>query len=122
MNWFWSATTLGPFQQGKQLLEDSLGFDKQALHILVGLMVFFLVLLIFRRKIWLALLAVSVAALMGEVLDIYELIVIRNWGWEDIFWPWHYHDLIDTMAGPIIMAMTIKMWRGHNAEASTHER
>ncbi|WP_438729720.1 hypothetical protein ACR9YC_03155 [Parasphingorhabdus sp. DH2-15] len=122
MNWFWSATTLGPFQQGKQLLEDSLGFDKQALHILVGFMVFFLVLLVFRRKIWLALLAVTVAALMGEVLDIYELIAIRNWGWEDIFWPWHYRDLIDTMAGPIIMAMTIKMWGGHHAEPLTPER
>lgn len=110
MNWLWSATTLGPFQQSKQMLEDSLGLDKQSLHILIGSLIFIGVYLLFKRRIWLAVLAATCAALLGEVLDIYELIAIRNWGWGDIVWPWHYVDVIDTLGGPVILALTLRIW------------
>lgn len=110
MNWFWSATTLGPFQQAKQMLEDSLGFDKPSLHILIGCLLFMISYAIFKRRIWAALLITFSAALLGEVLDIYELIAIRNWGWDDIVWPWHYVDVIDTMGGPIILALSLRLW------------
>lgn len=111
MNWIWQAAALGPFQQGKRWLQESVGFDKQTLHIIVGFLVFALVMLLFRRRIWLALLMVSIAAIMGEVLDIYELIAVRGKSWADMFWPWHIEDLIATMAGPIILAATISMWQ-----------
>lgn len=110
MNWLWSATTLGPFQQSKQMIEDSLGLDKQSLHILIGSLIFICVYMFFKRRIWLALLAATCAALLGEVLDIYELIAIRDWGWDDIVWPWHYVDVIDTLGGPVILALTLRIW------------
>ncbi len=92
------------------MVEDSLGFDKQSLHILIGSLIFICVYMIFKRRIWLALLASLSAALLGEVLDIYELIAIRNWGWDDIVWPWHYVDVIDTLGAPIILALTLRIW------------
>lgn len=110
MNWLYSAAGLGPFQNAKMVIESSLGFDKKSLHILVGFVIFALIRWVFKCRIRTALAAVLAAALLGEVLDIYELIIIRSWAWHDIVWPWHYVDVIDTMGGPIILALSLRLW------------
>ena len=75
MNWLYSAAGLGPFQNAKMVIESSLGFDKKSLHILVGFVIFALIRWVFKCRIRTALAAVLAAALLGEVLDIYELII-----------------------------------------------
>lgn len=86
------------FQETKLLLIDTFGLSKDALHIYVGLIVFFGTALIFRlplRDIR-PLFAVLLAALLGEAWDIYDTAVINapqiyagNWHdlWNTMFWP-----------------------------------
>jgi len=86
------------FQETKLLLIDTVGLSKDALHIYVGLIVFFGTALIFRLPLrdirpWCA---VLLAALLGEAWDIYDTAVIGapqiyagNWHdlWNTMFWP-----------------------------------
>jgi hypothetical protein len=79
-------------------LVDTLGLSKDALHIYVGLILFFGTVTLFRlplRDIR-PLMAVLLAALLGEILDIYDTSVIGapqvyagNWHdfWNTMFWP-----------------------------------
>lgn len=86
------------FQETKILLIDTVGLSKDALHVYVGLIVFFGTALIFRLPLrdirpWCA---VLLAAILGEVWDIYDTEVIGarqvyagNWHdiWNTLFWP-----------------------------------
>ena len=86
------------FQETKLLLIDTVGLSKDALHIYVGLIVFFGTALIFRLPLrdirpWCA---VLLAAMLGEAWDIYDTAVIDapqvyagNWHdlWNTMFWP-----------------------------------
>jgi len=86
------------FQDFKILLLDTFGLSKDALHVYVGLMVFFGTALIFRlplRDIR-PVLAVLLAACAGELWDIYDTEAIGarqvyagNWHdiWNTMFWP-----------------------------------
>jgi hypothetical protein len=86
------------FQETKLLLVDTFGLSKDALHIYVGLIVFFGTALLFRlplRDIR-PVLAVLLAALAGELWDIYDTAAIGapqvyagNWHdiWNTMFWP-----------------------------------
>lgn len=86
------------FQDFKLLLIDTFGLSKDALHIYVGLIVFFGTALILRLPLRdvRPLLAVFLAALIGEVWDIYDTAVLGisqvyagNWHdiWNTMFWP-----------------------------------
>ncbi len=89
---------MSAFQDSKIYLVETLGLAKDALHIYVGLTVFFAVILIFRlpaRDIR-PLLAVICVALIGEVWDIYDTAQLgapqdyaANWHdiWNTSLWP-----------------------------------
>lgn len=86
------------FQDFKLLLLDVFGLSKDALHVYVGLIVYFGTALLFRlplRDIR-PVLAVLLAALIGEAWDIYDTNAIGapqvyagNWHdiWNTLFWP-----------------------------------
>ncbi len=86
------------FQETKILLLDTVGLSKDALHIYVGLIVFFGMALIFRLPLrdLRPLFAVLLVAIIGELWDIYDTEVIGaaqvyagNWHdlWNTMFWP-----------------------------------
>lgn len=86
------------FQDFKILLVDTFGLSRDALHVYVGLIIFFGTALIFRlalRDIR-PVLAVLLAACVGELWDIYDTeavgaqqVYAGNWQdiWNTMFWP-----------------------------------
>ena len=84
----------------------STGLSKDALHIYVGLIVFFLSAILFRKPLRAALplTMVSVAALAGEAVD----------AWDDIASAGHWqvgasvHDMLNTMFWPVILCLLAK--------------
>lgn len=89
---------MSAFQDTKLWLVYTLGLSKDALHVYVGLTVFLLTAAIFRLRIsdWRPLAAVLLAALIGEIWDIYDTARIGapqvwagNWHdiWNTLFWP-----------------------------------
>jgi len=122
VNWLWFAITLGPFQQGKQWLQDTINIDKQSLHIIIGFLIFAVLLWARKGRPWLAWIVVLLVAILGEVLDIYELVVIREWSWDAIYWPWHSEDIVATALGPLILSVAIRLWqRRHESTSSPSE-
>ena len=88
----------GVFQAAKLWLVGSTGLAKDALHVHVGLIVFFAAALIFRwpLKSWKPWAVALAATLAGEAWDIWDTLAadrgIRPWGnWKDIWntmlWP-----------------------------------
>lgn len=86
------------FQDAKIWLVDTLGLSKDALHIYVGLIVFLGTAVVFKLRLGdvRPLAAVFLAALAGEIWDIYDTSVIGapqifgdNWHdmWNTMFWP-----------------------------------
>lgn len=67
---------MGPFQSAKFAIETSTGLSKDALHVLVGMLVALAVVVVLRRRLHHAtpFLAALLAALAGEVLDAWELV------------------------------------------------
>ncbi len=89
---------MSQFQQSKIWLLQMFGLPKDALHIYVGLIVFFAAAALFRWPLrsWKPLGAVLVAALAGEAWDVVDTLNIggkpqwlRNWHdvWNTCFWP-----------------------------------
>ncbi len=85
-------------QDAKLWLMDFSGLSKDALHVYVGLTVFFGSALILRWRIagFRPLLAVCIAALIGELWDMYDRFeagsaqnFAGNWHdiWNTVFWP-----------------------------------
>ncbi len=106
-------TDLGPFQSAKLWVREMAGLEKDTLHVLTGLLVFVLVMLIFRKKPWqkMPLAAAALAALAGEAWDLYELIEIRDYAWADVPWNYLTHDLWVTTifpAGIFLMAFALR--------------
>lgn len=89
------------FQNSKIYLLDTLGLAKDALHIYVGLIVFFAVILLFRLPVRdpRPLLAVLLIALVGEGWDIYDSSHLA--GPQDYYANWH--DLWNTMFWPLVI-------------------
>lgn len=86
------------FQAAKLWLIDSTGLAKDALHIHVGLIVFFAVALVFRWPLrsWKPWAAALVAALAGEAWDLWDtlaegrrIVLSANWQdlWNTMLWP-----------------------------------
>lgn len=92
---------ISSWQSAKLAVLSALDLSKDALHIYVGLLVFLLAALIFRRPIrslvpWLTVLAV---AALGEAVDAIEN--IRSLGqWQRAA---SVHDLINTLVWPTIL-------------------
>ncbi|RJF90655.1 hypothetical protein [Sphingomonas cavernae] len=89
---------MSPLQQAKLFIVMHFDLAKDALHIYVGLAVFFSVAAIFRvsLKDWRPLLAVLIVALAGELWDIVDTLGegrspewSANWKdvWNTMFWP-----------------------------------
>jgi len=86
------------FQSAKFWLVGSTGLAKDALHIHVGLLVFFAAALVFRwpLKSWKPWIAAFAAALAGEAWDIWDsiddgrrILPAANWKdvWNTMLWP-----------------------------------
>lgn len=86
------------FQIAKFWLVDATGLAKDALHIHVGLIVFFVVALVFRWPLrsWKPWLAVLVVTLAGEAWDMWDsladgrrILPAANWKdvWNTMLWP-----------------------------------
>ncbi|RSY80610.1 hypothetical protein DAH66_15685 [Sphingomonas koreensis] len=86
------------FQTAKFWLVDATGLAKDALHIHVGLIVFFAAALIFRWPLrsWRPWAAALAAALAGEAWDLWEslsegrrILLWANWKdvWNTMLWP-----------------------------------
>lgn len=89
---------MSPFQTVKIWLVNHLGLAKDALHIYVGLTLFFGTALLFGWKLssWRPWAVVAAAALAGEVWDLRDCLVHQipidlwaNWHdlWNTLFWP-----------------------------------
>ena len=96
------------FQECKNFLISTFGLSKDALHIYIGLIVFFVTALLIRRPLrsWLPLLMVVLAALVGEVLDMKDDI-FQLGGWR---WKASLHDLVNTMFWPFVIWL-LAYWR-----------
>lgn len=96
------------FQDLKYFLITSTGLSKDALHIYIGLTVFFLAALLTRRPLraWLPLLVVVVAAFVGEALDLKDdLFQIGKWRWKAAL-----HDIVNTVFWPFVIWL-LAYWR-----------
>ena len=85
-------------QEAKLILVEAMDLGKDALHIYVGLTVFFASAALFRWRVrdWRPLLAVLIVALAGEAWDLIDSfaegqrpVYARNWKdvWNTMFWP-----------------------------------
>ncbi|VXC91388.1 hypothetical protein [Sphingomonas sp. AX6] len=93
----------GLLPDAKAWLIDLLGMSKDALHVHIGLAVFFGAMLLFRRRIgdglpWMIVLAV---ALIGEAWDIRD-----RWAAGVSAYPaGHIHDVINTLFWPTLITI-----------------
>jgi hypothetical protein len=100
---------LSDFQLGKLWLVDQLGIAKDALHICVGLAVFLLAAALLRRPLrdWRPLALVLLAAIAGEVWDLFET---WNAG-ERLRWDRSWHDVWLTALWPAILFVLARWTR-----------
>ena len=89
------------YQAAKLVLESTLGLSKDALHVHVGLSVFILVALVFRKPphSMIPLAAVFLAAITGEALDMRD--DLRSMG----YWRWQASlgDVVNTVFWPLLL-------------------
>lgn len=100
---------MGQFQALKVALLDLFGLGKDALHIYVGLAVFLLTALLFRLPLrdCRPLAAVFLAAVAGELLDLFEELEPN----EQPRWGANWHDIWNTMFWPTMLFMLAR-WSG----------
>lgn len=97
------------FQDAKLWLLGFIGLSKDALHVYVGMIVFLGVALLFRLPLrdWRPLAAVFLAAVAGEVFDLFESLAPN----EDPRWAATWHDLWNTMLWPTVL-FVLARWSG----------
>lgn len=97
------------FHTAKIWLVDVTGVSRDALHIYVAIALFLAVRIVFRS--WtgtvIALLAVAGAALMGEWLD-HQVELLNGSVCNQAE---HWHDLRNTMFGPLVLALALPLLR-----------
>ena len=81
----------------KVTLVDTLGLSRDALHIHVGLILYFLLRVLFRRNSVWVLAIVFALVLMAEVADIY--LIYQSSG--VVVWSASLHDILNTMVWPV---------------------
>lgn len=102
----WLDLSAHSFGDMKNLLVDSIGLQRDALHIHFGLLIFMIAALLLRgkRRYWTAFLIVLMIALGGEIWDhIYELHIGKACDWPD-----HLSDIFNTCIWPLLLAL---FWR-----------
>ncbi|KWV93101.1 hypothetical protein [Erythrobacter sp. YT30] len=89
------------FHQTKLLIMQTVGLEKDALHIYVALLVFMLacVLMRWRASSWKPWFVVLIAAIAGEVWDVHDSIRLGN----AIVVENHWKDLWNTMLLPTVL-------------------
>jgi cell shape-determining protein MreD len=94
---------VGDFQSVKLMLLDLFGLGKDALHIYVGMTVFLATALVFRLPLrdWRPLAAVFLAAVAGEILDLFESLAPN----ERPSWRANWHDIWNTMFWPTLLCL-----------------
>jgi len=100
---------MGPFQESKLWLTELVGLSRDALHIYVGLTVFLLTALVFRLPLrdWRPLAAVFLAAVAGELIDLFERVTPRS----PPNWSTSWHDLWNTMFWPVVLFLLARSSR-----------
>ena len=94
------------YQQLKIVLIDGSGLGKDALHIYAGMAIYLTVRLGLRRPVWMAWVAVVIAALAGEWLDIEGEYLRGRLAPE----PGHWHDIWNTAFWPSVLAVVERWW------------
>ena len=95
-------------QSLKLTLLHATGLSKDALHIHVGLFIFFVVALAARKRVGnaLPLVAVLVAAVTGELFDMRDdLRSLGHWRWTASL-----HDIVNTVAWPVAISALARTW------------
>ena len=103
------------YQQLKSVLIDGSGLGKDALHIYAGMAIYLAVRLGLRRPVWMAWIAVVIAAVAGEWLDIEGEYLRGRLAPE----PGHWHDIWNTAFWPSVLALVERWWP--RREAATPE-
>ena len=100
---------MSTFQQAKLALVDTAGLAKDALHIYVALIVFFLSCILFKWKArqWKPWLLVVLAALTGEALDIRDELAAAG----PILWAESAKDIVNTLLVPTIILLAARYGR-----------
>lgn len=105
--------TLSTFQAIKWAIITATGLERDALHIYVGLVVFFMVAIAFKKTLrsplpWLAVLLV---AIVGELFDLRDdLAMVGHWRWKDSL-----HDIINTQFWPAVLCLLARYTNLFNA-------
>lgn len=90
------------------LVVEATGLEKDALHIYVGVSVFLLCLLVFRRFRYqreiIALLVTTAMAMLGEFLDLRDNMLSLN----HLDWAASLHDLLNTCFLPYVLFALIR--------------
>lgn len=94
------------YQSIKLTISSSLNLSKDALHIHIGLMVFFLAVLIWKKgRIGLAsLMSVVFVAFAMEAFDLFD--DFRSFGY--LRWSASTHDIVNTMLWPVIITVAVR--------------
>ncbi len=95
------------FYQGlKLILLDALNLSKDAIHMHIGLIVFFLAVVVWKKgRLELAcILPVLLAALTMEVLDLYD--DLNSLG--HMRWSASFHDILNTIFWPFVIVFLAK--------------
>lgn len=103
------------FQSVKLALVSATGLSKDALHIYVGLALFFAVALAWRKPVrtWLPWCSVLAAAVLGELLDARDdMVSFGRWRW----WA-SAHDVANTLFWPTVLVILSRYTPAFSKEA-----
>lgn len=97
------------FYSAKLLIGELFGLEKDALHVYVGLTVYLLTVMVFRLKMrdWRALGAVFLAAVAGELVDLFEVLEPN----QQPSWSSNWHDIWNTMFWPTMLCLLARAKR-----------
>lgn len=96
-------------QDAKLLVMQFTGLEKDALHIYIGLMVFFGSALLFRWRVGKAgpLLVAAMFAVGGEIWDVVDNVR----GGMPMLWAGHWHDVWNTLFWPVVITLLARWTR-----------
>ncbi|PCI78453.1 MAG: hypothetical protein COB20_06675 [SAR86 cluster bacterium] len=96
-----------PYQEFKLLVVDILGLSKDAIHVYLGLTVFFLTVAVLKKgkiDLW-AVAPVLVLAVGMETIDLYDNYRSMN----SMYWSNSVHDIINTTFWPLVIVALAKL-------------
>lgn len=99
--------TTSAVQSLKLTLVSALGLSKDALHMHVGLGVFFVAAWLFNRRVgtWVPWLCALAAACAGELVDMRDdLASLGHWRWQASL-----HDILNTVFWPTVITILVRL-------------